>query len=158
MNSFKLIGIGLLSLGGIIITLSFKVKNYNLQFLFTGGVIALIGYLIKTFFEKKVETVLNDEYNTWRTHLVTNGIPIEVDLDKCEIKANAYEEEVTKDYYSPYDKYMALDALIGKDNTEYNRINKSVIIYKTEVYGNERTFHSPVILKDQVSLSFILAN
>lgn len=158
MKHIKSIGIGLLAIGGFIFFLGFKVKNYNLFFLLTGGIIAAIGFVLSTFIEKREEKIINNEFLNWKSDLINKGIKVEVDLDKCEIKFNSYREEVIKDYYSPSDKYMALDALVGKDNREFQNVNQSILVYKTEVHGNSRTFYSPIIAKDEISLTFLLGN
>ena len=158
MKHIKLIGTVLFTIGVFIFVLGFKVKNYNLYFLFVGGLIALIGFALAALIKKKEEKTANDEYKTWKENLVKNGIKTEVDLSKVEIKSNLYREEIINEGYSPVDKYKAFDTLVGKDNREYNNVKESVIVYEAEVLGKKRKFYSSTIPKDEITLLFLLGN
>lgn len=151
------IGTGLLGLGGLVFFLGFKVANYNLYFLVIGGIMAGTGFYLLKFLNKKEEDSAFAEFDEWRKNLKSTGTKIDVNFDECELKSNKYREEVDQGY-SPTSKYMALDALVGKDNTQYNNVDQSIIVFKTEHNGQPATFYSPLINKEKMTLEFLLAD
>ncbi|MCX2746150.1 hypothetical protein OO013_19885 [Mangrovivirga sp. M17] len=151
------IGIGLLVAGGFIFFLGFKVANYNLYFLIAGGIIAAIGFYSLKFLSKREEDNTFAEFDEWRKNLKSNGTKIEVNFEQCELKSNKYREAIDQSY-SPISNYMALDALVGNDNTEYNNIDQSIIVFNTELKGRKATFYSPLISKEKKTLEFLLAD
>jgi hypothetical protein len=87
--------------------------------------------------------------------LRSKGRKIEVNLRKCEIKTNNYTEEVERYKGLPYSSDIQFgNAIMGDEmkNVKQVEINRSVIIYKHEGI----TYHSPVISKDKITLSFLL--
>ncbi|MCB0494987.1 MAG: hypothetical protein KDC79_02530 [Cyclobacteriaceae bacterium] len=157
MKFTKLLGTGLLVIGGITFFLGFKVANYNLYFLVVGGIMAGIGFYLLKFLNKREENTAFAEFDQWRKELKASGTAVEVNFDQCEIKSNAYREEIEKGY-SYTSKYMALDALVSHDNTEYNTVNQSVIVFNTDYKGESVTFYSPLLNKEQTTLEFLLAD
>ncbi|MEM1406766.1 MAG: hypothetical protein AAGG59_08330 [Bacteroidota bacterium] len=151
------IGTGLLVVGGFIFFLGFKVANYNLYFLVVGGIMAAIGFYSLKFLNKREEDNAFAEFDEWRQGLKASGTKIEVDFAQCELKSNKYREVVDQGY-TPASKYMALDALVGRDNTEYNNVDQSVIVFETELSGEKATFYSPLINKEKMTLEFLLAD
>jgi hypothetical protein len=151
------IGTGLLVAGGFIFFLGFKVANYNLYFLIVGGIMAATGFYSLKFLNKREVDNAFAKFDEWRKNLKSNGTEIEVNFEQCELKSNKYREEIDQGY-SPTSKYMALDALVGKDNTEYNNVDQSVIVFNTELKGEEVTFYSPLINKEKMTLEFLLAD
>ena len=151
------IGTGLLVVGGFVFFLGFKVANYNLYFLALGGIMAVIGFYALKFLNKREEDNAFAEFDVWRKGLKNSGNEIEVDFAQCKLKSNKYREEVEQGY-TPTSKYMALDVLVGRDNTEYNNVDQSVIVFETELRGEKVTFYSPLINKEKMTLEFLLAD
>lgn len=143
-------------MGTILFFLGFKVANYHLFFLIPGGLMVAIGFYLLKFLNKKEEGKAMYDFNQWRNGLKASGMVLEVDFDQCEIKSNQYREEVVKDHYSPMDNYMALDALVGHDNTQYNNVDQSIIVFEADLGGEKKTFYSPLVHKDRTTLEFLL--
>lgn len=156
MNLKAYIGIALLLVGVLLCYIGINTDKYSITLILLGAVPAGIGYfLIK-------DTIINYEaderlsYNKWRKDLKDKGLAIPVDFDHCELKNNQYREQVDKEYTASSD-YMALDALVGRDDVAYNEVDQSVLVFSTEVNGEEKIFYSPTINKEKVSLQLRLA-
>lgn len=151
------IGMVLLVVGGFIFYLGFEVANYNIHFLVIGGTTAAIGFYSLKFLSKKEDESSFAAFDKWRKDLKTNGIEIAVDFDQCELKSNQYREKIERDIsHSSEDEVF--DALMGHMTPEYNDVDQSVIVFKTEFKGKETTFYSPTINKEKVTLQFLLAD
>ncbi len=157
MRYIKQIGAILILIGGGIFYLGFKVANYNLYFLIMGGLIAGVGLLVVTLISNKEEKTASDTYNAWKEKLIRNGLKVEVDLDKVEIKSASYREEIISEN-AGFNRYEALDGMIRKDNREFNNVEQSVLVYETEVHGNKKKFYSPLIPKDETTLQLLLGS
>lgn len=144
----------LITAGGIIFYLGFRVENYNLLLLVTGGALVGIGMISTILIKKKEEKEMTSEYESWKQRLIRDGIKINVDLNNVLIKSNNYREEIID---AEYNRYKALDNMVGRDNREFTNVNDSVVVYETEVFGNKKTFYSPPIAKDKISLQLLLS-
>ncbi len=144
--------------GMFIFILGFKVANYNLYFWICGLLLFSIGFLTNILLDRKGATTKNNEYEIRKENLIKNGLKIEVDLSKVEIKSSDYREQIIDNGYSELSTYKALDALTGKDNREYNDIKESILIYQVQVVEDNFKFYSPVIPKDAITLQFLLNN
>jgi hypothetical protein len=109
---------------------------------------------LTTFRRKKVDKYIS----AWKENLRLNGEKIIVDLERCEVKANFYYEEVAKVHST---EAQAYNALIGQSyrNVEQQSRNSAVIVFRYTLprTGKEQVFVSPLLRKDKVSLGFLLA-
>ena len=155
MNKNKLFA-GLTLIGIGIVYLGLRAPRYNWVFMLAGGIIALIGGASLWIINKKQDEKSEINYLTWKNNLFRNGIPIEVDLGKVEIKSNQYRQEVETAYSRS--EYAGYDVMVGRDPREFESVNRSILVYQTEVDGQKRIFYSPEIDKDPVTLEFMLAS
>ncbi len=157
LKYIKSIGRILVAIGVFFIYMGFKVENHNLYLLIGGGIIALIGWLPIAIIDRKDENKEFKLHRKWKKDLLNNGIKLEVDLEKVQIKSNHYQKEVEQTF-TTLDKYKAVDTLLGKDTREFAEINECILIYETEVFGKKRQFQSSNIFKDKITLQFLLSN
>lgn len=80
---------------------------------------------------------------------------IVVPLLQCEVVTNTYQEEFL---HSDDHRIQALDSLYGDGDANIARVqtNQSVIVYATKIAGMERTFRSPVLPFERITLLFKL--
>ncbi|MFK8055204.1 MAG: hypothetical protein AB8F78_03700 [Saprospiraceae bacterium] len=154
----RALGIALMIIGGIL-TIFFK--NYNgesipyptLLFYLSQG-LAILGISIFAASRSKIERKAEDLYRVEVKRLIEHGIKIEVDLTQCEIVSSSYSEEIPR---SSNLRVQGLDALGGSSNlTKRIEVNQSRLIYKAEDSSETRIFISPIIDKDEATLSFLL--
>lgn len=72
-----------------------------------------------------------------------NAYKIEVDLEKCELLANSYVEEVAKDRHRGVAFYDALYK--PENNIDRQSVNMVVLVWEAEYRGETRKFYSPVV-------------
>lgn len=145
----------LISIGIFIFIMGFYVKNYNLYFLLIGAGILLLVFVLVMYLHKKEIQSARSDYEVWKEDLIQNGLKIEINLSKIEIKSSNYREEIIDNGYS---KYKALDTLSETDNREYNTIKECILVYETQVSEKKFKFFSPIIPKDEITLRFLLNN
>jgi hypothetical protein len=151
------IGVILIVVGAIFLLFFLKVEfgtfeNHYL-FLLGSGSISIIGFvLVRDWsFNLKIRKRKNPV-----TSIKKSGEKILVDLRKCKIKSHSYFVEVEKnDSY----KVKALNAIYDETlNTEHIEINQCIIECKIIIDNKSLKIVSPVINKDEISLSFLLDN
>jgi hypothetical protein len=123
----------------------------------------ILCFLIGFFLLRKTPTIdqnkIMEKAKAFINDLKTNGEKLKVDLENCEIKENHYYEE--QDHFK---NASDIELLTAKDLIYlYNKLNytpsdnqtyQSVVIFKTNYKGKDRTFYSPTIPKDKNNLLF----
>ena len=149
------IGIGLLLIGSLILYFGFDDPDDSITFILMGAAPIGFGYFLikRAIIEYEPETKVS--YSQWQRALKTNGIPITVDFDQCELLNNQYREEVEKGY-GTMSESAALNVLMGQEEPDYYDIDQSVLVFKTVINGKKLTFYSAPINKEKVSLQLLL--
>lgn len=137
---------------------------YPWIFLVLGLAMLLAGYLLLRYSPRPNNKAATDRIRRLIADLKTNGDQIRVDFNACSIHGHSYREtnpqhhpnSLLVDMTTSHYLTTVLDHLDNADGTR--QVNQSVIVFP---YQNTRTgaaekFISPVIAKDEVSLSFYL--
>lgn len=129
-----------------------------------GGMMFLAGYLLLRYSTQPKNKAVAERVRQLIADLKRNGDQVHVDFDACRIQGHSYREANRQDAGDSLLMRLTvsdalttlLDHLDNADGT--HQVSQSVIIYQ---HVNNRTgvaekFVSPVIAKDEVSLSFYL--
>ncbi|NOU59614.1 hypothetical protein [Marinifilum caeruleilacunae] len=156
----RIVGI-ILIVVGVLLYLFFR--NYDGNFLpyptlwfFIGIILAIIGFKLFVTSKSKTEKEIEESYQSEIKRLKENGDKISVEFKDCEIVSSNYHVELPKS--SNY-RVQAWDSLYDNGKSAENiEINQSRIIYKNENSEDNNVFISPLINKDEITLSFRLSN
>lgn len=140
------------------------IKN-NGAFYFIGLLCFLTGWILLRLAKKTKDQGDTKQIRQMVNQLKENGEKIKVDLSKCEIKSNDYSEE--QDRYasgmlatSYENDIQAWNNLLGDEmaNVKVVDIYQSVLIYRHNYMGKQRTFISGIIPTEHTTLLFKLDN
>ena len=148
------LGTGFIVIGAGLCYLGIRAKSLNLYLFLIGGALAAVGLGLVFITGQKAEKQAHSAFNEWKNKLINYGQVIPVNFEDCEVKSNQYREEIDDDLYHPY---KVLEGLLPSEDPEYNTVHQQVIVYQTDYKGKPKTFLSPTIHKDEISLQFILA-
>lgn len=162
MKSKRIIG-WILILVGMLFYAFFKkytgaIIPYPIVFYLIGLAFIITGFIILRKTPKLKEINILEKAEALKKELKANGLKIEVDLDKCEIKENHYFEEPnsTKNYsdfellnFSEMAHYYEMFSKRKSDE-----IKQSVVIAKVQVNGQEKKILSPILPYDRIKLLF----
>lgn len=119
-----------------------------------GGVVMVslaVFLLFRSFTDAaaSLDEVVRDQVD----QLKQEGEKIEVNLDECEIMTNNYTRELERKSKRAH----AIDAVYdSSQNIITETVNQAVLVYKRGINGEEETFYSPTIYKDETSLRWLL--
>lgn len=96
----------------------------------------------------------------------SNGMPVRVELSRCEIKDHTYIEEAFPDkgpsamsFFTHLEEYVKeWDRVTYHKADGQKEICQSILKYTCDYCGASKTFISPVIRKDKATLIFLLDN
>lgn len=147
------LGIGSVLLGGIIVYGTLRANGFNGYILATGVLLMAIPIIVYILHVR-----LSDRETPYVKHLKDlkhTGIKISVDLTQCKVKSTSWTMEVGK-YDNP--RIELLNELSGNEEKNIEKIeaNLSRIEYTCDFSGRSRTFLSPTIAKDNVTLRILL--
>jgi hypothetical protein len=154
----RLLGIVLIIIG--ILTYLFF-RNYTGNFLpystlwfFVGIILVIIGFRLFITSKSKHVQQLEKSFQEEIDRLKHYGEKINVDFKDCEIISSNYYKEVPKS--SNY-RVQALDSIYDSSRSVENvEINQSRITYQDKNLSYDYIFISPLINKDNITLSFTL--
>ncbi len=130
---------------------------YNVVLQIFGNVIAVFGiYFALKGFANRIDLKDRRKFNTFKKDLMENGEKIEVDLTKCEIKENAYSEEVGNDYEVQMGMIntQLLDSIYDNDRaTKSIEIDQTRLVFSYIHNGADEKFISPIIPKSAFDLN-----
>jgi hypothetical protein len=166
----RIAGYALFILGFLAITFfrhySGEIIPHPFLFWILGGLFFLAGYLLLRYTPSPKDQAALRQLRQLISELKANGEKISVDLSSCEIREHSYTErrapqEVTTLALSPLTpKLHHLLNMLEDDTrgTGMSEVCQSVILfpYQNSRTGKTEKFVSPVISKDQISLSFYL--
>ncbi len=157
MNKYLIyISNGILWLGTILILIGLSISKYNFHLLVPGAILVGISSISLKLIKKNEVNKSLSYFQDWKKELKTNGLTVEVDFNKCEIKSNNYREEIEKEY-SYMSKYEAIDELTGRDTRVFNNVNNCVILFETKINGEKAIFKSPLINEQEINLKILMA-
>lgn len=153
IGSFTLVGV--VAMGFLIMYAVSRASNFNWTIFSIGfilTVIPIVGYLI-------VNRVLNSKIETnlkkYLQRLKKDGDRIHINLSECVIKTNSWSNEQDR-YKDPRIQFLNGISGHSEKNTETVDVNNSILIYKTNYKGRNRTFKSRAIQKDKITLKMLL--
>lgn len=147
------IGIGLVLIGAIIVYGTLRANGFNGYILATGVLLIVVPIAIYVIIER---LTFRERPNVRHLKdLKLTGIKIPVDLTNCKVKSNSWTTEVEK-YDNP--RIVFLNEVSGHSDKNIERIesNLSRVEYSCDFNGKRRTFLSPTIAKDKVTLRMLL--
>ena len=153
----SIIGIILIVIG-VLVYLFFKnyhgeLFSYPILWFFAGITLIWLGFYLIRKSKSESNQKVKDSYKKTISKLKECGLKIPVEFRDCEIIANKYYQEIAK---SKNLKIQAWDSLYDPgSNVKIEEVNQSRISYQDKA-KNEQIFISPIIYKDEITLSFIL--
>lgn len=136
-------------------------EEYDGDFIPYPWIMYLLSFLLivvgfRLFRGRSIRDDQGDEDGKGRTldHFKTVADKIEVDLKACRMIANSYSEEVPR---SNNERIQAWDGLYDPGNAmKREHVHQVVLEFETTYQGETTVFRSPVIYKDEATLSFLL--
>jgi hypothetical protein len=154
LNSIaEYIGIGLVFLGAILVYGTLRANNFN-RYIFGTGILLIVipiaVYLIIARIKDRGTSAVR-----FLKDLKSTGIIVPVDLTSCNVKSNNWTTEVER-YNSP--RVVLLNEISGHGDKNVERVESNVsrIEYTCDFNGRPRTFLSPTIAKDKITLQLLL--